>query len=107
LDATAVTATEADNEMLQIAASRKDAARARKLRIAGGVLLGTGVLGAVTIPAAVATTGHSREAPAGVASLAIAGAGAALLAVAQRDERHAVDEYNRYMHETGACAAPQ
>jgi hypothetical protein len=107
LDATPVTATEADEEMLKVKASRTDAANARKLRIAGGALIAAGVLGAVTVPAAVATTGHSREAPAGVASLALAGAGAAILYVAQHREQAAMNRYNRYMDETGACAAPR
>jgi hypothetical protein len=107
IDGMAVTRIEANEEMIGLSASRADALRARRMRVAGGVLIGAGLFASVGSPAAIALSDRAREAPAGVSWLALTAIGAALNYVGVRHEREAMARYNGYMRETGACAAPR
>jgi hypothetical protein len=107
IDGMAVTRTEAEDEMIALHASRADAQRARRMRVAGAVLIGAGVLGTAGVAATIAIAGHPHDAPAGVSMLALTGVGAVLNYVGKRREQAAMARYNAYMRETGACAAPR
>jgi hypothetical protein len=94
------------NALVAQPVSREAGTKAMALRGVGIAAIAAGIIGAVVTSAALGSTGHPNEAPAGLSMLGLSIGGGVMTWFGYRKHTEAVSRYNAHAAATGLCPRP-